>query len=448
MSESLAEQRSLLDLSPAERDERGIEADTVCDALVTVVSRGDRTQKTFEDCTFPELGLDYLDVGRDNNHPVEFHDCTFEDGISVEHADVMVPLRFENCEIGGMEIEDAHFEYDVEVVDSTVTDVVHAEESRFDRDCEFVGTTFTAETRLEEITCGDDASFAGARFAGPVSFRSGSFAGTSNEMDDNTSFVDVTFAATADFDRADLGACNFTGATFEGPAKFEDAVFEGDAWFRRVAFADEAHFAEATFAEDATFENASFEAAASFEGTEFRGGARTLEDDVRFVDATFGDDVDFTRAELRYSNRADARFEGDAVFEETWFEADADFDGATFEGLADFDEVRFLEDADFSETTFGGKAVFRGAEFRGHANRIEDNATFDSAVFRDGANFGDAEFTSANFMRVAFAGTVDFTDAAFTDRIDAMVLATDDDPCVDLTDATVRGGTITRLWAG
>ena len=276
MSESLTEHRSVLELSPAEREERGIEADTVRDALVAVVSRGDRDEKTFEGRTFPELELDYLDVGGENNHPVVFRDCTFEEGISVEHADVMLPLTFVDCEVGGMEIEDAHFEYDVAVTDSTITAPVHAEEARFDRDCTFEGTTFTAETRLEEITCRQDASFVGTRFEGRTSFRGGDFAGKSNEMDDNADFTDATFVETVDFGRVDLGACDFTRATFEGTAEFEDALLDGDAWFRRATFADEAHFSEVTFAEDATFESARFEAPANFRGTEFRGGARTL----------------------------------------------------------------------------------------------------------------------------------------------------------------------------
>jgi len=444
MSESLAEHRSVLELSPAEREERGIGTDAVRDALVAVVNRGDRDEKTFEGRTFPELELDYLDVGGENNHPVVFRDCTFEEGVSVEHADVMVPLTFTDCEIGGMEIEDAHFEYDVEVTDSSITAPVHAEESRFDRDCEFTGTTFAAETRLEEITCAEDTSFEGARFAADASFRGGTFAGKSNEMDDNASFVDATFVETADFGRVELGAADFSRVTFEGTVEFEDARLDGDAWFREATFADEAYFSEVTFAEDATFESARFEAPADFRGTEFRGGARTLADDVRFVDATFAAGVDFSQAEIRYSNLADATFEGDARFQETWFNADADFVGATFEGQADFDEVRFVEDVDFSEATFEGQAVFRGAEFRGHANRLEDNASFDGAVFHGDANFADAEFTSANFMRVEFAGTIDFEDAEFSERIDAMVLATDDDPYVNCTDATIRGGTITQ----
>jgi len=444
MSESLAEHRSVLERTPAERADAGIGHDEVEDALVAVMNRGDREQKTFEGRTFPALDLDYRDVGGGNNHPVTFRDCTFEAGISVEHADVMIPLVFENCEIAGMEIEDAHFEYDVEVVDSTITAPVHAEESRFDRDCEFTDTTFTAETRLEEISCGDDTSFESVTFEEPVSFRGGTFSGKSNEMDDNASFVDATFAAAADFERVHLRSTDFTGATFAGPTGFEDARVDGDAWFRETTFADEARFAEATFTEDATFEGAAFEAPVTFQGAEFKGGARTLEDDVRFVDATFAAEADFSKAEMRYANYGGTTFAGDAHFAETWFMADADFVGATFRGAADFDEVRFVEDADFSEATFEAEAGFRGAEFRGHANQLEDNASFDGAVFEADADFSDAEFTSANFMRVAFAGTIDFTDARFDDRIDAMVLATDDDPYVDLTDATVHGGTITQ----
>ena len=441
---SLTESRSILELSPGERAEEGIDAAAVEAALIEVIRYGEGEQKVFEDRTFPRLELDYRDVGRENNHPVEFRNCTFEDGISVEHADVMLPLIFENCEIDGLEIEDARFEYDMEVVDSTITGPVAAEESRFDRDCEFTDTVFAAETRLEEITCGDDACFAGARFEGLVSFRGGSFSGRSNDMDDNTSFVGTTFTDDAVFEQVELRASTFAGATFEGPARFRELRVDGDVRFTDTTFAADATFAEARFTEDATFAGAQFDADADFQGTVFEGGARSLQDDVSFEGATFAGLAQFGEAEFRYSNFQTATFEGEAIFEETWFMADADFLGATFGEQADFDEARFVEDADFSETTFRGKAVFRGAEFRGHANQLEDNATFDSATFEDDVNFSGTEFTSANFMRVTFAGVIEFEGATFSDRIDLLVLASDGEPYVSLTDAIIKGGTISQ----
>jgi hypothetical protein len=51
-------------------------------------------------------------------------------------------------------------------------------------------------------------------------------------------------------------------------------------------------------------------------------------------------------------------------------------------------------------------------------------------------------------MRVEFAGTIQFDDATFIDRIDMMVLAIDEDPYVNLTDATLKGGTITQPKEG
>ncbi|SEN10403.1 Uncharacterized protein YjbI, contains pentapeptide repeats [Halorientalis persicus] len=441
---SLTESRSILELSPPERAEKGIDATAVEDALIEVIRYGEGDQKVFEGRTFPRLELDYLDVGRENNHPVEFRDCTFEDGISVEHADVMVPLVFENCEVGSLEIEDAHFEYDVEIVDSTITGPVTAEESRFDRDCEFSDTVFEAETKLEEINCREDTCFADAVFEALVSFRGARFAGQSNAMDDNASFAGATFADEAVFEQVRLRASTFDGATFEGVARFREVRVDGDVRFTDTTFEAIANFAEARFTEDATFAGAHFAAEARFQGAVFEGGARSLEDDVSFESATFAGLAQFGEAEFRYSNFEAATFRGEAVFEEAWFMADADFVDATFDGQADFDEARFVEDADFSEATFRGKAVFRGAEFQGHANQLEDNASFDSATFEDDANFDGTEFTSANFMRVEFAGTIQFEDATFTERIDMLVLAIDDDPYVNLTDATIHGGTISQ----
>jgi uncharacterized protein YjbI with pentapeptide repeats len=445
MSEqSPADRRSILELSPEERTERGIDDDEVRDTLIAVIDSGSREEKVFRDCTFPELEMDYLDVEGADNHPVRFHGCTFEQGVSVESADVMMPLLFEDCEIGGLEFDEAHFEYDVEIDESTITGEVHAEETRFDRDCEFEGTTFEAPVAFQEVTYGDDTSYERARFEAPVSFRGSEFTGKSNELDDNASFADAVFADEAVFAQAELQFSTFEGVTFEDRVSFREALMDGDVVFRDLTVGGEADFAESTFAEDVTFEGATFGGLANFEGAEFQGGARSLEDDARFVDVTFAGEADFQEAEFRYSNFEDAVFEERALFEEVWFNGDTDFVGATFRGLADFDESRFVEDADFSEVVFEGRAVFRGAEFRGHANQLADNASFDAAVFRDDANFTEAEFTSANFMRVEFAGTIDFQYAEFSDRLDCMVMATDDDPYVNFTDAVIHAGIITQ----
>ena len=432
---------SVLELSPEERDERGVTDDEVRDVLVERIRQGTQREKIFVDLTLPALELDYEDVSGANNHPVVFRNCTFEDGISAVHADVNVPLRFDGSTVGGASLEQARFEYDVSFREVEFTGAVDGFEARFDRDADFAGATFDAPVTMDEAVFHDDASFAGATFGAAVSFRAAAFHGTSNELEDHASFAGAVFEDEANFRQATVEYSTFRETVFHGRAMFEESRFDGDVDFDGVTFRDEADFDEADFGEDASFEGAAFRGDAVFRGAEFEGGARSLQDDARFVDAVFDADANFRDAHFRYVNFEGTTFAGHAMFEEAWFDADADFAAAVFEGETDFDEARFVEDADFAGTRFEAPAVFRGAAFRGDANHLEDNATFEGAIFEDDADFDEAKFTSANFTGVRFGGAVDFSGVEFVDHL-AFAPEAAGDVCVDFTDAILRDGSI------
>lgn len=443
----VSDHKALLARSPDEREARDIGDDEVVDALVSVIEHGDREEKLITDCTLPALDLDFRTLGSDNNYPVVFRNCTFDGPISAVDADVTVPIRFENCEIAGFDLEGARFEFDLELANSTITGDIDAFEARFDDRFDVTGSTFTAPVALNETRFDNDADFDGATFEAPVSFKTASFSGASNELGDNASFEGTTFEAEADFQQGTFTYADFANATFGGRAGFEQTVLAGDATFSGATFEGEADFDEVDFGEDVNFSDSTFEDDAVFRGAEFEGGARSLEEDATFEAATFEQSLNFRDAHLR-----DGLFEaisvgGHAMFENIQFDGDATFDGATFDSEVDFDEGRFFGDASFADVTFGGPAVFRGAEFQGDDNHLEEDASFDNARFSARADFDDALFSSASFVDTQFAATTDFKGAQF-ERAVLHIVPVTNESYVDLTRAILKDGEIRQPEGG
>ena len=448
MTESVvSEHRALPDRSPDERDARGIGDDDVQAALVSVIEHGDREEKMIEGCQFPALNLDFRTLGSDNNSPVVFRNCTFEGPISAVDADVTLPIRFENCEIDGFDLEGARFEFDLALVESTVIGAVDAFEARFDDRFDVSGTTFRAPVALNETRFDNDADFDGATFESAVSFKTASFSGASNELGDNASFEGTTFEAEADFHQGTFTYADFANATFGARAGFEETVFTGDAEFPDATFEGHADFDEVDFGEDVDFSDATFESETVFRGAEFDGGARTLEEDATFENATFETTLNFRDAHLRDGLFEAITVSGRAMFEKIRFDGDAMFADAAFEGEVDFDEARFYGDASFADVTFGGPAVFRGAEFRGDDNHLEEDASFDGARFSERADFDDAVFSSASFVDTRFAATTDFRGARFERGVFHVVPVTNES-YVDFTRAILKDGEIRQPEGG
>lgn len=373
-----------------------------------------------------------------------FRNCTFTDGISAVNTAIKLPVHFTECTIAGMSLEQARFKYDVTFAGSTFTEPVGAFEADFDRGTDFTDATFEAAVDMDEATFHEEALFTRATFEDSVSFRIAEFSGLSNAFDDHASFEQADFRAEANFRQTAFRFTTFQGATFDEHAQFEEAQFDGDVEFTGITCYGETDFDETDFRQDVSFADSEFHDRAVFRGAEFEGGARTLQDDARFTDVVFHSDVNFRDGWCRYANFDNATFSGHAMFEEVWFDEDADFTSCTFESDADFDEARFGGDADFSQTRFEQPTVFRGAEFKGEANYLGANATFERAQFDDDADFDNALFTSANFRHTQFGGVIDFSGSEFTDNIDILAEASDDDARVDFTRAVLKEGTITQ----
>jgi len=101
MAESaVAKHRSLLELSPAQRREQGVDDEAVVDALMEIVEHGTEDEKILTDCTFPALDLDFLTLNGDNNYPLVFRNCTFEGPISAVDADKVAAWCKRRVEVG------------------------------------------------------------------------------------------------------------------------------------------------------------------------------------------------------------------------------------------------------------------------------------------------------------------------------------------------------------
>jgi len=443
----VSEQRTLLELTPTQRQEQGVEDQDVVEALIEVIEHGSADEKTITDCTFPALTLDFRTLSGDNNYPLVFRNCTFEGPISAVDADISTPIRFDGCTIGGIELEGTRFEFDLIIDDSTVDGAIDAFEARFEDRFEVMETTFEAPAVFDETRFDNDAIFDGATFEAPASFKTASFSGASNVLDDNASFEATVFNEKADFHQATFTYVEFTEATFAGQAAFQQVTFDGDSEFSTATFGDEADFDEADFGEDVDFADTTFEGPAVFRGAEFEGGARSLEEDATFCGAVFEDDLNFRDALLRDGIFEDLTVAGKAMFEQVRFDGDVSFDRTTFEAETDFDEARFNGDASFIEVTFDGPAVFRGAEFQGGDNHLQEDASFDDARFSEAADFIDSLFSSASFRRTEFAATTDFSGSTFERGVFHIVPVTDES-YVDLTGGILKDGKIRQPEGG
>lgn len=436
--------RTIIELSPTAREQRDITAADVRDALLDLIQTGTAADKQIEDCTFPELRLDYRTLESTNTHPVVFRNCTFPDGVHAVNTDITPPVRFENCTIAGLDVDNARFEDDLTVRDSDCTGEVTGFEARFDRDADFTGTTFGAPVTLDEATFADDTRFERTTFEAAASFRGATFAGHSNELDDNASFDQALFDAPATFEHASFGSMSATDGRFTDTVQFSGTQFTGDAEFSGSVFQGETIFDETRFKEDGAFTACVFHQQAQFRGATFEGGARTLKDDANFEDTTFHGGAVFRAAQFRYANFTQARFEAETDFEAVQFDADAEFTGTTFSTPVAFDEVYVSGDADFSTAHFEREATFRGAFFAGKGRHHDASAIFEDVSFVTDVDFRNAVFTSANFDGTHFGGVAEFTRAEFTDDFTFRADATSEYAYVDFTDAILKEGRITQ----
>ncbi|RDI69793.1 pentapeptide repeat-containing protein [Halopelagius longus] len=473
------------------RDERAahdVTADDILEDLRENLESPDTRVNEYVGADLPHLSLTYQDVNGSTNHVLNFQHADIE-GIDLTHGRLDQGLILREATVGRLKFEDAVVTGVVEADDLTVREGVTTAEATFQQDVRFDGAVFHGDVNCDETTFRSDTSFAEATFHGQVHFRNAETSGSSHVLDDHVSFADATFRDDASFRQATFDYVTFEGAQFTAGSDFEHAVFGGDARFDAATFQQVADFDEARFDDDVSFEDARFMRLAEFRGVEFNGGSRTTSDDVTFEGAVFEEEADYKLARFRYADfkdatfkgplnfdratftaRADchrldvsgeleltgAAFDGETVFDgsrfgdavvavEAEFDGDVTFDDVAFDARTRFDEARFNEDASFREATFYGPAEFRGAVFEGKTRHLEENASFKEATFRDDAVFESANFTNVSFWDATFHERCNFRRAVFHETAKFRLLGGERDTYIDLTDATINGGTIAQV---
>jgi uncharacterized protein YjbI with pentapeptide repeats len=433
----------LLHMSPDEREEFDVPAADVSKFVIEQLTQKSDTRRAFIGAHIPRLNLNYIDVESENQYPTDLRHATIPGGISLARGRFEEQLDLRHSELGGFDAHNCVFEDGLLCAGTTFAGAVSLFEAFVTgEDADFTGAVFEAPARFDQADFDDDVSFVDTQFETTASFEGTQFYGGANAIGDNTTFKNATFH----------GPVSFLHATFEHTV-FEDAVFTADAVFKKAEangtivftgaeFADHADFDEITVQKDALFDDTVFAHDSTFRGVEFNGGATILDDDISFENAVFQGDVLFEHGEFGYANFAHADFNSDVSFERGRFTDDCTFEHAKIRGVADFDEVLFGGDANFSHTTFHEEAIFRGAEFEGGTNYLDEDVVFGDATFARHANFRKVAFTSANFIDAKFKQSADFTDTEISDAIYLKAISFGDDTYLNFTDASIEDGRI------
>jgi uncharacterized protein YjbI with pentapeptide repeats len=408
----------LFHLPPSEYDDLDITPADVTSELISLLKTGEKREKEFIGAELTHLDLEYLEIENVDQHPIDLRHTTITEGITATHCRIEEKLQLCHATLGAVDFDNTTFEVGINCVGAVFTDPVDLfEVTTIGGDADFTSATFEDTFSADVADFNEDVSFADAAFCDTVSFNGTQFYGRSNLIGDNTTFAGAVFESEAEFFHAYFKDVSFENATFKGDAVFEESIGNGAMDFSGVTFEAGTNFDDSAFEAEIEFTNTTFADEASFIGTEFAGGTSLSDDDVTFENAQFASGVSFEHAVFQYANFSHTEFAGDTIFERTVFNEDCRFESVVFRSVADFDEVQFNGDSDFSGTIFHGEAIFRGAEFHGGTNYLADDAIFTGVTFVDDANFRDTHFTSADFLDTSFEGSIDFTDAVFTDSL-------------------------------
>ena len=242
----------------------------------------------------------------------------------------------------------------------------------------------------------------------------------------------------------------------------------------RAAEGIEAHEVEAALetvlrdgtAEEKTFEGCTFPALtldyavvrgadnhpAVFENCTFEGGISAEKADIdmplRFHDCTIGD-LFLYHARFEYDVEFDGSiFTGAVEADETRFEQDAEFDDAVFEDTVELVETDFQDDTSFAGARFEAPASFRGSQFEGESNELDDNVTFAEAVFEAEATFEQAHFEANRFDGATFRAAVNFTEVLFDHDTEFEGVSFEDDATFDEMECNEDADFSNTHWGG
>jgi uncharacterized protein YjbI with pentapeptide repeats len=263
----------------------------------------------------------------------------------------------------------------------------------------------------------DDVFFHQVTFRGNARFRGAVFGGDS-------AFVGVTFQGAADFSGVSAdGDCVINVATFKGPARFRGASFRNRARIVGADFHDRADFSGAIIDRNASFSSTTFHSSAIFDGL-------TVGERADFGAVDEGEAAEHPAVPDRPRSREATSFRDTAYFSEATFGGESQFRRTSFGSGAVFTGAIFRDRADFTEANFDGalwgdtglSADFAGSAFHRTArfSRVffRHTAAFSGVTFHGRADFHSSAFGDGSFRRAAFAGTADFSDTTFAHAAD------------------------------
>lgn len=273
----------------------------------------------------------------------------------------------------------------------------------------FDGTVFDGLVSLAHVTFAEQTAFSNTRFLGST-YVSASWAAdvdfSQAEFLRKVVFSDCSFGGAVTFQEAAISGLSFHKATFHGDVSFDKATIRGPASFSFSIWPASSSFADVRFENTADFQYARFRRA-NFRSAEFvRGGnfrGARFRDEADFMYATCGAETEELRAP---SSRPKMQFD-DVVFArginfvKVRCYCEAGFTRAQFRGKADFGLCYFREDTGFAAATFFDEANFVLAYFAGTAGfpvvdfrqiTVFRSTVFDGAAMFQGSSIRD-EFT-------------------------------------------------------
>lgn len=183
------------------------------------------------------------------------------------------------------------------------------------------------------------------------------------------------------------------GAIFRGNARFVDTVFEAEAYFSVTTFHDDAYFINTTFDQGGYFYKSTLRGDSDFSMAVFHDEVDFIEATFRrvhFREAVFGARADFKKATFHHGMFWGAKFDGNALFNESMFDEWASFREAVFDGKAQFADLQLVSDScyiDLRRSSIEQGTLSQPAD--GKAVYDLKDATVGDLALSDGATSGE-----------------------------------------------------------
>lgn len=206
--------RCVFHLTPAERDDAGIDTAALREAFLADFDADDAARRTYVDVHLHALDLSELVVDGHDVGPITFRNVTIDGALDLSGSIFRHPVVVAGSRVGRLDASDASFEMDVTIEDSTLgassdrSTCVRAKRASFERSLRvrqtrFAGSVEFAASRFEGWLIADALTVEGRAHFPRVSARTMQFSATSLESGAEFTGAD---AETASFDGVSVPA--------------------------------------------------------------------------------------------------------------------------------------------------------------------------------------------------------------------------------------------------